>query len=77
MIDELQAHAHEKDYVHVQGLLPLRKEIARFYEKYTKYPISPENVVVGPGSIENLFVFQQVFNGNLITPNPTWVSYGP
>lgn len=77
MIDELAAHAHEKDYLHVQGLLPLRQEIARFYEKYTKYPISAENVVVGPGSIENLFVFQQVFNGNLITPNPTWVSYGP
>jgi aspartate/methionine/tyrosine aminotransferase len=42
MIDELQKNAHQKDYAHVQGLLPLRQAIARFYEKYTKYPIDAE-----------------------------------
>jgi len=77
MLEELGKQAHQKDYIHVQGLLALRQAIAKFYEQYTKYPIDAENVLVGPGSIANLFVLQQVFKGNLITPTPTWVSYGP
>tara|TARA_B110000305_G_C19135664_1_gene491039 strand:+ start:41 stop:490 length:450 start_codon:yes stop_codon:yes gene_type:complete len=77
MLEELGKQAHQKDYLHVQGLFQLRAAIAKFYQKYTKYEIDPNQVVIGPGSIENLFVFQAVFDGNLITPNPTWVSYGP
>ena len=57
MIDELGKQAHQKDYLHVQGLLPLRQAIAKWYQKYTKYEIDPNQVVIGPGSIENLFVF--------------------
>ena len=35
----------------------LRKNIATWYQKYTKYEIDPNNVIVGPGSKELIYSF--------------------
>ena len=36
-----------------------------------------ENVIIGPGSKELLFLLQMVFDGEVIIPSPSWVSYLP
>lgn len=34
-------------------------------------------MIIGPGSKELIYSFQNLFCGNLILPNPSWVSYVP
>jgi aspartate/methionine/tyrosine aminotransferase len=39
--------------------------------------VQPENVLIGPGSKELLFLLQIVFYGEIVVPTPCWVSYEP
>ena len=39
--------------------------------------ISADNVIIGPGSKELMFALHTIFNGDIILPNPSWVSYKP
>ena len=57
MQEALAKNTHQKDYLHVQGLPVLRETIAKLYEKYTKAPIDPLQVIVGPGSKELIYSF--------------------
>lgn len=77
VVEELRAHAHEKDYLNVQGFEPLREAVAQFHRKKDGVIVSPDHVMVGPGSKELLFLLQYVFDGNIMLPNPCWVSYEP
>jgi len=63
--------------LHVQGLPELRKTVAEFHRKKDGVYILPENVIIGPGSKELLFLLQMVFEGEVIIPSPSWVSYLP
>ena len=73
----LQEHAHEKDYLPVQGLALLREEIAAWHQRRGDPARSAEDVVVGPGSKELLFLAQLLHRGVLTLPSPSWVSYQP
>lgn len=77
VVNALRLYAPQKDYLHVQGLPELRKAVADFHRKKDGVDILQENVIIGPGSKELLFLLQMVFEGEVIIPSPSWVSYLP
>ena len=75
--EALRRNAHQKDYLPVKGLLKLRETIAGFNYRHEGTPCSPEDIMIGPGSKELIFILQLVYYGELIIPTPSWVSYSP
>jgi len=77
VVKSLVDHAREKDYLPVKGLPSLRQAISGFYKRHWGKTYDTENIVIGPGSKELLFLLQLVYDGELIIPIPSWVSYAP
>lgn len=77
VVDELKKHAHEKDYLAVQGYEPLRQAVCEHHRDTLNIDCSPRNILIGPGSKELMFILQLVYYGDLIIPTPAWVSYAP
>lgn len=77
VVTALQEHAHEKDYLPVKGLKSLREAIAGYINRSERMRCSWEDVLIGPGSKELLFILQLAYYGDLLIPRPSWVSYAP
>ncbi|GAB4336893.1 MAG: pyridoxal phosphate-dependent aminotransferase [Dehalococcoidia bacterium] len=77
VVEELRANAHQKDYLDVRGLHQLRDAVASYYERRQEIERTAEDVLVGPGSKELMFILQLVYYGDLVIPTPSWVSYAP
>ena len=77
VVERLRANAHQKAYLPVQGLPALREAVARHHQREFGIECSPDEVLVGPGSKELMFILQLVYYGDLVIPTPTWVSYAP
>ncbi len=77
LVKTLKENAHQKDYLNVSGLLQLRKAITKYHIKRNHYKYCANNVMVGPGSKELIFLCQMVTDMPLILPKPSWVSYEP
>jgi aspartate aminotransferase len=61
----------------MQGLLELRKAVAKYTSTKKNYNYKSENVIIGPGSKELMFLLHIIFDGEIILPAPSWVSYAP
>tara|TARA_Y100000992_G_scaffold182165_1_gene123011 strand:+ start:4247 stop:5473 length:1227 start_codon:yes stop_codon:yes gene_type:complete len=77
IVEELKNNAHKNKYLSMQGLDALRKNIAKYNSLKKKYNYSADNVIIGPGSKELMFLLQVLFEGEIILPIPSWVSYAP
>ncbi len=77
VVEALKANAHKKDYLPVEGLYELRREVAEYYQRSQGLTRDPEDVLIGPGSKELMFLIQLVYYGDLVIPTPSWVSYAP
>lgn len=77
VVESLKLHAHEKDYLPVKGLEELRRAVAHFHRQKDNVNIKSDNVLIGPGSKELMFILLMVFYGDVILPTPCWVSYAP
>lgn len=77
VVEMLKTHAHEKDYLNVKGLESLRTAVAHYHKQKDQIEIDPNNILIGPGSKELMFILQLVFYGDIILPTPCWVSYVP
>ena len=77
VVERLKNFAHEKDYLNVKGLESLRQAVAEFHATKDHIQVSPENILIGPGSKELMFILQLVFYGEIILTTPCWVSYVP
>ncbi len=77
VVATLRAHAHEKDYLPTAGLPALRDAIAAYTRRACGIERRGEDVLVGPGSKELMFLLQLVYYGDLVVPSPSWVSYAP
>jgi aspartate aminotransferase len=77
VVDELKVHAHEKDYLPVKGLYQLREAVADYHCRIAGVCFTPDDVMIGPGSKELMFLLQYVYYGDLVIPTPSWVSYAP
>ncbi|MEZ4962679.1 MAG: aminotransferase class I/II-fold pyridoxal phosphate-dependent enzyme [Saprospiraceae bacterium] len=77
VVEALKKHAHEKDYLPVKGLRVLREAISFFHNRHAGIHTTGDDVLVGPGSKELMFLLQMVYYGDLVIPRPSWVSYAP
>ena len=77
IVEELKKNAHQNIYLPMQGLEDLRKVVAKHTSKKKNYDYSPENVIIGPGSKELMCLLHVLFDGEIILPAPSWVSYAP
>tara|TARA_B100000029_G_scaffold425436_1_gene433807 strand:+ start:1963 stop:3189 length:1227 start_codon:yes stop_codon:yes gene_type:complete len=77
VIAELKNNAHQNKYLSMQGLPELRQEIAKFISSKKNYHYKADNIIVGPGTKELMFLLQILFDGEVILPAPSWVSYEP
>lgn len=77
VVEELRSNAFQKDYLEVKGLKPLREAVAAYHSRRNDIQRSADNVLIGPGSKELMFLLQFVYYGELVIPTPSWVSYAP
>ncbi|QBM19020.1 aspartate aminotransferase [Marinobacter sp. JH2] len=77
VVQALKDHAHEKDYLPVKGLKGLRESISGYINRSERMRSTWEDVLIGPGSKELLFILQLAYYGDLLIPRPSWVSYAP
>ncbi len=77
VVEELKKNAHQKSYLPTQGLHELREVIAKYESKKKNNNFTPNQIIVGPGSKELMFLLHISFDGEIILPTPSWVSYQP
>jgi aspartate aminotransferase len=77
VVEELRTNAFQKDYLPVKGLYQLRRAVADYYRRTQGLQYTWDNIIVGPGSKELMFLLQLVYYGDLVIPTPSWVSYAP
>ena len=77
VVDELKKNAHQKSYLPTQGLNDLRVAISKYESKKKNKNFSSEQIIIGPGSKELMFLLHISFDGEIILPAPSWVSYQP
>ena len=77
VLKELKNNAHQNQYLPMQGLPELRKSIAQFISSKKNYEYKAENILIGPGTKELMFLLHIAFDGEILLPSPSWVSYEP
>jgi len=77
IITELKRNAHQNKYLPMQGLPELREAVANFESKKKKQKYTASNIIIGPGSKELMFLLHMIFDGEILLPAPSWVSYKP
>ncbi len=77
VILELKKNAHHNKYLPMQGLPELRNAIAQFESKKKQNKYDESNIIIGPGSKELMFLLHILFDGEVLLPAPSWVSYKP
>lgn len=65
------------EYAPVAGILKLRQAIADYIERTRGVSCRAEQVVVGPGSKPLIYALLHVLAGDVLLPQPSWVSYEP
>ncbi|TNE78453.1 MAG: aminotransferase class I/II-fold pyridoxal phosphate-dependent enzyme [Bacteroidetes bacterium] len=64
-------------FVPVLGKPELREAIAQFYQHSYGLATKASEVLIGPGSKSLLFLLEYAFDGDILIPTPSWVSYSP
>ena len=77
IVNTLKKNAHRKEYLPIQGLPALRDAISNYLFKKTGVRYPKENIIITPGSKEAMLLMHVAFNGEIILPAPSWVSYEP
>ena len=76
--EALRQNAHQKDYLPVQGLESLRNVVADHTNRILHESLyNADDIFIGPGSKQLIYLLQLAHDGPLILPNPSWVSYAP
>ena len=77
VVETLKNNAHKKEYLPIQGLKDLRCAISKNLTKKTGVTYLEENIIITPGSKEAMLLMHVAFNGDILLPTPSWVSYEP
>ena len=77
IVEALRLNASKKEYLPIQGLPELREKISNYLFNRTGVKYSKENILITPGSKEAMLLMHVTFNGEILTPAPSWVSYEP
>jgi len=73
----LKNNASENKYLPMQGLEELRIAIANHLNHKNGSNFEPNNIIIGPGTKELMLLTQIAFDGEILLPAPSWVSYQP
>ena len=77
VVNELKKNSHQNKYLPMQGLSELRDAVALYTSNKKGNNYKADNVIIGPGSKELMFLLHILFDGDVILPAPSWVSYAP
>jgi len=78
IISALKNNANKNAYLPMQGLEELRSAIANYLNKNNNNNnFKSDDILIGPGTKELMFLTQIVFQGEVLLPAPSWVSYQP
>ena len=77
VVSELKNNAYQNKYLSMQGLPELREAIAKFVSLKKNYDYKAENILIGPCTKELMFLLHILFDGEVLLPTPSWVSYEP
>jgi aspartate aminotransferase len=77
VVEALRLNAYQKDYLPTKGLRALREAVAEYFYRKQDVNYSWEDVLIGPGSKELMFLLQLTYYGDLVISTPSWVSYAP
>ena len=77
IVRALKDNAYQNRYLPMQGLKELRETIAKYTSTKKDFNYKSDNVIIGPGSKELMFLLHVLFDGQIILPAPSWVSYAP
>ena len=77
IISALKNNANKNVYLPMQGLEELRSAITDYLNKSNNSYFKKEDIIIGPGTKELMLLIQIAFNGEIILPAPSWVSYQP
>ena len=77
VVDALRQSASQKAYLPVSGLAQLREAVADHHRRTFAISTRADDVLIGPGSKELMFILRLVYEGDLVIPAPSWVSYAP
>ena len=77
VVEELKKNVHQNNYLSIQGLNELRNAISKFVSLRKNYEYKAENILIGPGTKELMFLLHILFDGEVLLPSPSWVSYEP
>ena len=78
VISALKNNANKNTYLPMQGLEELRLAIANYLNKSNNNNnFKSEDILIGPGTKELMFLTQIAFHGEILLPAPSWVSYQP
>ena len=77
IVSALKNNANKNTYLPMQGLEELRSAIANYLNKYNNNNFKSEDIIIGPGTKELMFLTQIAFQGEVLLPAPSWVSYQP
>jgi len=72
----LKNNANKNKYLPIQGLEELRLAIATYLNKNNS-SFKADDIIIGPGSKELMLLTHIAFNGDILLPAPSWVSYQP
>ena len=73
----LKNNAHKKEYLPSVGLKDLRDVISKYVNKKTNNSFGCDDIIIGPGTKQLMFLLQLGFEGEFIFPTGSWVSYEP
>ncbi len=77
VVNELKNNAYQNKYLSMQGLNELREAISEYENKKKIQKCKADNIIIGPGTKELMFLLQILFDGEVLLPAPSWVSYAP
>ena len=77
IISALKNNANKHKYLPMQGLEELRVAVANHLNKDNKNDFKSDDIIIGPGTKELMFLTQIAFEGEILLPAPSWVSYQP
>ena len=73
----LKKNANKNKYLPMQGLEELRLAVATYLNNHNNNNFKADDIVIGPGTKELMLLTHIAFNGEILLPAPSWVSYQP
>jgi len=77
VVQALKDNANKNIYLPMQGLEELRSVISNYLNNNNNNNFKADDIVIGPGTKELMFLTQVAFSGDILLPAPSWVSYQP